>query len=228
MIRDIKAFGLAFAAVIAVSAVAVSAARAEAGELHIGAAPAVLTGSATGKHLLMIGGLPIECTTVTLEGKVSAQTTQDVTLTPYYSQCQAGAALATVKLNGCKYTLESAVQLTAKLSVVGCTTGKTVYMQYPGCTITFGTQGSLSHVIFENEEVEGQKRVVSTFAVTGVTYQDDGLFCHYPNGETRSDGEIIGTTVIKAYQPGSEQQVTKLEHQYVEYGCGSQVALFVT
>jgi len=43
-----QALGLAFAAVLAVTAVTASAAQAEAGELHIGATPAVLTGRIIG------------------------------------------------------------------------------------------------------------------------------------------------------------------------------------
>jgi hypothetical protein len=154
-----KILGLALVAATAISGFAASASM--AGTLHVGANPAVITGHSDPKeggglqpHLLSLdGGISVSCATVTVEGTVQqtgvqTQTIQEGTITPTYQQCTVMGQLATVQMNGCKYTITGAGQAanTALVDIAGCTAGKQITIAVMGCTVSIPEQNGLSHV----------------------------------------------------------------------------------
>lgn len=239
MIRNIKALGLALIAVTAMSSVAVSAAQAAPGELHVHEnTKAVLTATITPNtiHKLAIGtGSPVECTTASLEGTVEnathgspqpSITVTEATVTATYSGCQFLGGGATVRMNGCKYKLVGTAVLTSQAQVIGCTAGKQIEIIAGGgaCTITIGAQAALPHVTYQHVVHANTKETdaVAHATVSGIAYTRDGFFC--PSG----NASFTGTTTLRAFKDISRVQVTKHNHQYTETIDGEQVGLLGT
>jgi opacity protein-like surface antigen len=229
MIRNIKTLALALLAMAAIGAIAASAAQAAAGEAHIALRQgAVITGHGE-NEVLSIGGAEIQCKTATFEGTAEGGfpqiTTNDVTVTPTYQECEGfGGINVTVQMNGCKYTINGTAQLTAKAQIAGCTEGKKITIKSSICTITIGEQGELSHVTFTNHSEQAQEKahLQDHVTISGFTYVRDGFFC--PQGEATYEG----TTTIKAYEDLGTKQVTLHEHQYTEHLCGTEVGILGT
>ena len=126
MIRNLKALGLALAAVFALGAVIASSAAAEPAQFTvegIGATEtAKIKGGQTGTDTFSVGALPpLTCKTATLSGKAESDGAHftSVTLEPVYSECHVviGGIFtfpATVTMNGCAYTFNA-----TKNTVVG-------------------------------------------------------------------------------------------------------------
>jgi hypothetical protein len=164
MIRNIRAFGLALFAMLALGAFAASAAQAAPGEVHITTPEkAVITADGT-NHILKFGTNEVHCNTGQLEGTLQNGVngwTQDgtqltgkhITVTAAYQECTAFGFPMQFVMNGCKYTLDFTAELTAQTEIAECTTGKSIEIKVPalGCTIIIGNQGKyLPHVIFTN------------------------------------------------------------------------------
>jgi hypothetical protein len=178
MIGKIKALGLAFVAIAALGAMAASAAQ--AGELDIGAQPAVLTGHSdeqspgSGKfqeHIFTLTSkagpkLSIKCNTASFEGTTTGQKITEATVTatcgigkgsPTEAQgCTKAGMKTQVLLNGCKYTLTGVGQAanTFAIDIVGCTVGKQIQIITSICTIDIGEQNGLSHVVAVNDSAK--------------------------------------------------------------------------
>src|SRR5262249_9148925 len=135
---------------------------------------------------------------------------------------------ATVKLNGCKYTLTGQAELTAEVDLTGCTTGKRVEISVTGCTATIPEQTGLSHIVFTNLATT-PKTVEGNITVQGIAYEFDGTLCPEAQGVLHHDGDYTGKAVVKAYEDqGATEQVTTNGHQYSKLLPGSQVGMFAT
>lgn len=232
MIRNLKALGLAFAAVAAISAFAASAAQAAPGELHsevaAGKTSAVLTGEnlAGGVHQFTVkGGLALKCTSAKLEGTV-AKTTTDVKVTAQYTGCVLGGLNAQVKMNGCKFTFTGVANFTANVDITECTRGKAIEIVDAICTITVPEQHGLPHVVY-TDTPGPPKDIHASVTLTGVTYIGHGA-CGEGTGH-HADGTLTGTTTIRAFEDGGLNQLTEHNgHKYQPFKCGAQVNLFST
>jgi hypothetical protein len=109
MTRNLKLFGLAVGAMLAMSSMLASAAQAETGALTSGGFPSIVTGEQLGGVTFDIGEAPIrtvECASnldATLVGP-----TDPVTFTPTYANCTSqpgGPTPVTITMNGCDYTI---------------------------------------------------------------------------------------------------------------------------
>ncbi len=237
MIRMAKAISLIFAVFIASAVTASSSAQAADGELHAGASgSAVITAQQTQQHVFQTQAGQVSCTTADFEGTVSGEapqvTTDDVTLTATYSSCEAFGFTATVKMNGCKYTITGGQPeaLTALIDVVGCTAGKQIEVNAGGglCVATVPEQSGLSHVTFENkagppEDVEAQ------LTISGIGYELHGPFC--PGGGAtglRNNGTYTGKATARAYEDLGTQQTTEHDHQFGKVVDGEQTRLVAT
>jgi hypothetical protein len=237
MISKIRALGLAFVAVTAMSAMAASAAH--AGTAHIGTNPAALTAhSETGQqHILSITGAGIfnsVCDTATIQGQVGegsgTQTVHEATVTPTYSSCKLAGTNATVRTNGCQYTLTGAGEgaNTFSVDVVKCTTGKSIQIQTALCVVDVPAQNGLSHVVGTNLGGEPNKEVTLNATVTGITAQQTGAACPGGNNATTNTASFSGATIAKAFVDGGDKTVTLHGHQYNEEILGEQVELIST
>ena len=89
MTRKIKVLGLAFVAVLAMSAVASSAAQAVTFTASAGVYPITVEGKQATENIFTIGGnRQVKCTTAVFDGVGTiAAATEEVTVTPTYSGC---------------------------------------------------------------------------------------------------------------------------------------------
>ncbi len=227
MNRKSKTLGLAVFAPLAISAVATSPAQAGLGELHIGAAPGVLTAQAqTEQHVLTLGANVIKCTNATFEGRTTAKTVSEWTVTPTFSGCKSGKSVAHIQMNGCKYTFTGgSSSMTANIDIAGCTKNKVMEIEVTSekkCVITVGEQTAISHVTFENFAGPPQ-HMVTKFTLAGIHYVEDGEGCPDGDETTGNNGQLNGKTTVNAYQLKTEVERTLHSHIYMEYVCGPQV-----
>jgi hypothetical protein len=231
MTRKLKAIGLAFAAVAAMSLI--PAAATQGSELHaITAGPSAnITGEQTTQHRFQAtppAGPATTCNSVHFEGTVSI-TSQHQTVTPIYTGCTAFGQTSTVNMNGCKFTFTGSGNpaLTAKVDIVGCTAGKQIEGNTAICQKTIPEQATIGgHVVFSNGGSPSD--LVATFTLTGITYQLHGAVCGHTVTTTTHDGTYQGSATFKAFVSTQPQQATHNGHQYSTTKNGAQVALTAT
>ncbi len=239
MIRNIKALGLAFIAVAAMSMVAASAAQ--AAQLHAATSPsATITGGQTVQHnfKLTTSGAETKCTNAQFEGTVEGgsggtTTAEEITVTPTYSGCQTVGLASQVIMNGCKYTITGAQPqtLTALVDVTGCTSGKSIEIKLTGCTVTVPAQTGLSHLNFVQSGTEVEVDVTAQ----GITYEFHGIACPKPTHggavevtKLTHDGDYTGKALFKASEDPGFEQKTEHSHQFSKHKVGTQVTLTAT
>jgi hypothetical protein len=226
MTSKIKALGLAFAAVAAMSAFAASAAQ--AGSFDVGAQPAVVSGhdetgqdhvlvltkTGTGEHFI------ISCSTSWVEATTQGQANvNEVTATATYGgQCLFGpTGLAMqVRLNGCKYTLTGAGSgaNTATVDITGCTNanGITITIAGAACQLRIPAQNGLSHVVGTTVGTE----VTLAATVSGITVHQSGVGCPDGNGHLGTNASFQGNTLLNARQDIGTEEVTEHGHKFVK------------
>jgi hypothetical protein len=243
MILNVKALGLAFVAVAAMSVAATGAAQ--AAQLHVTTAQkANITGTNTNQHVFKLTSpenSEIKCNLAQFEGTVQGGspqiTAEDVQLTATYTEdCTAFGLNATIDMNGCKYTItgENQGALTARVDITGCTTitgqqnHKAIEITVPGCTVTVPQQHGLSHITFTNEGSGATEDVLAHVNVQGITYESHGALCPGGNTITTHNGDYTGTATFKAFLDNGNGQATHNGHTYQTHLCGAQVGLFAT
>jgi hypothetical protein len=254
MIRNIKALGLAFVAVAAMSAFAVSAAQGS--ELHAQTAKgANITGEQEpGQQLIFKYTGPsaeTKCTQVTFEGTAKdvvqpepadGQTTsQELTLTPTITGCKTFGLASVLDMNGCKYTITNktaagvTTALKATVDITGCTAGKQIEVTASGCTIRVPEQHNLNDLGFVNLATV-PKTVTMNITIQGITYQLTGALCPGTTGVLTHDGDITGSVTLKAFVDNGTLKAIHTnqfngvhnQHEYDKLICGAQVDLFAT
>jgi len=247
MINKIKALGLAFVAIAALSAVAASGAQA-ASSFDVGASPAVFTGvGETGQETVLTvkstsgtTTLNAKCTTASFEGTTQGQNVTEATVTATYGTgkgefseaqgCTVGGIKSQVIMNGCKYTITStATAKTANVDITGCTEGKQIEIKVAagGCALKIPQQTGLASLVGSNLTAQ---EVTITGKVSGIKVeQGGGASC--PDGATAhvgTNGSFTSNTILKGFQDLGTKQVTKHGHQYTEHLCGTQVSISAT
>lgn len=231
MISKIKALGLAFVAITALSAMAASAAQ--AGAFDIGAQPAVVKGQSEGTHTLTVtttGGAKTtaSCPAASFEGTSVGQNINEATITPTYGpNCKLFGIASEVKMNGCKFTITGAGQAanTTLVDIVGCTVGKQIETVSAVCVFHIPEQNGLSHIVATNI---GSNEVTLEATLTSITFTQTGAACPDGNNHQSKTATISGNTIIKAFKHGGTKQLTKHGHQYNETTAGEQVSLLTT
>jgi hypothetical protein len=164
MIRNLKAVGLALAALLAMSAVVVSSALAQTGKITSDG-PVTLKGTQTGGELenstrVTIFGSPdtITCVGATYIGHKVATTPHglipngatETTITPIYGNCHDNTGnVITVTMNGCDYVFRDATTTGGVAGTYGITTdivcpvGKEIEMSGGPCLVKIGAQTGL-------------------------------------------------------------------------------------
>jgi hypothetical protein len=239
MISKIKALGLAFVAITAMSAVAASAAQ--AGVLDVGATPqgsAVITGQietnqttvlTVAKSTGGVGNFNSIAEEASFEGTTAAGAQiNEATVTATYTKVKLFGLAATVLMNGCKYTLTGAGHAanTATIDIVGCTAGKSITIQSTSCQVVIPEQNGLSHVVGTNLN-DSPHSVTLAATVTNITHTQFGV-CPDGNNHHSTNASFTGNTIVKAYEDISSQLVTKHGHQYSELIHGAQVSITST
>ena len=186
MSRNFKALGLALVAVVALSAMAATAAQAN--NVTASKYNARITGTDLGTKAgeytrLTVGNGArfVECATSTIEATLTKEETA-VTATPSYSGCFSNADVkipATVTMNGCDYILEATSKTAGRATVV-CPVGKQIEVHIyenatkhtenkPLCTYDIKAQGPLTTVnIGTSNAGTATEDLLLGLAVTGI------------------------------------------------------------
>lgn len=183
MIRNLKAIGLAFAAVFAVSAVGASAAQAAA-DFAAAEYPAALTAEADPgavAQTFQVNPGTLVCQEVSGDGTIEEEgpslTATDIT----YSSCLFNGSIPfTPNFNGCDYKFHAGNMIGANTSEgtvdIVCPTGKVIEIGIGGlCLVKVGPQNGLGSVVYHNEE--GGHVTIDANIKEKISYSYSGLFC---------------------------------------------------
>lgn len=176
MIRNLKTLGLALAAVLAMSVVAVPSASAV--EFHSEAAETILEGAATEGAEWALEGGTIECASAKFEGKMTGTTGSKITVTPSYSECTGfGGFPTTVNMNGCTYVFDSGTQEGESIEgseEISCPEGKVVDFHITSfgtlkCTVTISA-GKRKGIKWTNQGAGSTRDLLAHVHVPGLVY----------------------------------------------------------
>jgi hypothetical protein len=195
MTRNLKALGLALVAVCALSALVASSASAAGERFHSEVEPTILTGTNVGNHIFHAGETTIECTGATFRGTSKLKTEATLTLHPTYSGCTFLGEPATVDTTGCNYVFSSETVGGVMPAEIECTSGYSIKVTAPGCTLSFGAQKNTGGLTVTNEG-SGTTRSTKTVSNTGATFTKSGSLCFLVSGTT---GTYTGTTIVKGF-----------------------------
>jgi hypothetical protein len=210
MIRKTKALGLAFVAVLAVSAVAASAAQAQGTFVYeTGTSKLVAAQQAVQKFHVEAGN--VECSELKGEATslpASPATEIQTTFLTYSNQTNTEdkctgpvGTQPKIEMNGCQYTFHAGETLEGEEKTSGsadikCGGTNQIVINAPGCTIKVPAQNGLQQVIFQNN---GGQQVVINPIVINITYQQGGLFC---TNTEKQNGTYQGNSVVQGQQSG--------------------------
>jgi hypothetical protein len=230
MLRNLVRAAVLSASLFVLGAISASAAFAS-GEFTVGLTPAAITGEQTTQNVLEVtntagGFVKVKCNVATFEGTTVFNSGTDLTITPTYSGCTLGGLAATVRMNGCKYTLTAVASHLADVDIVGCTTGKAMTIVKGNCTISVPAQNSLSSVSLANEGAAFTMDVVANFNLSFITVTQTGTECPSP-GSHSFINRYTGSVTLKAFIDQGSREVIKHEHLYAEVICGIQVSFTV-
>ena len=205
MIRNRKILGLAGVVVLAIAALAVSVAWAEAPEFHVGEAPATIKGEQIGSNTLTLQGGSVKCTTGTLEAAMSGTTSSSLEFSATYEGCKYAGVAATWHMNGCKYSDTLVIGSVPPTTVTDlkCPAGKEVTITTtPGCVVHIPPQEGVKHTIWDKEGAGANADLKATVTETGIKYTETSG-CFFPG--TYSNGVYNATETHKAVKGGGVQ-----------------------
>jgi hypothetical protein len=230
MISKIKALGLAFVAVTAMSAVVAS--TGQASSLDFGVSPAILTGESENEHVFTINRTDGSkanaiCGAATFEGTTTGLNVTEEVVTATYSTCKLLGMVATVQMQGCRFLITNAGQPahTGLMDIAGCTAGKSITIKSAFCTVEIPPQTGISHVVASNI---GGNNVTLEGTLTGLTITQIGTLCPDGNNHHSKNGSASGNLIMGAYNHLGTSQLTQHGHQYNAFTRGTQVSLVST
>jgi hypothetical protein len=204
MTRKLKMLGMAFVAVLALTAVSASAASAASYTASSYSTTGTGT-SALGNDVFTTEAGKVECASH-FEGTLTAAST-DLTIKTKYTSCKA-FGFVEAKVSGCVYTFTeptgSGDNYTAKVDVSGslCT------IEAGTCKVTVPAQGPLGTVTITNDTAA--KDVTVKANVTGIKYTvvTDGFGCPFTGtGEKTNATYVQGSAITFASTNGATVDV---------------------
>lgn len=204
MAGNMKALGLALAAVMVLGAVGAQGAWAVEHTFTSSSASTFLTGDDDGgEHEFAAGSAKFKCATTTFQGTEVGTAADSRTLTPSYAECKVGSTTINVTNEGCSYTFDSDTTtdpFTAGESgtvAFKCDEGKFIKFTGPGCTIDFGSQGPLHGVKYT--EVGGNLTI--EYHVFGITYNVTNAGCALLGFKpgVNTNATFLGNSLVKGY-----------------------------
>jgi hypothetical protein len=239
MIRNLKALGLAFVAVFAMSAVAATAAQA-AEEFHSHAEETVLTGHATGvlHFTTRPEGVRLVCNYATFEGVQNGTNSEDGTYTsptatvyPQYFSTNAsdekvpcdglgGSENVTVRSNMCHYVFHAETDEAgmAQIDLVCENEGEAIESEVAGVVIDIPPQELPSGVHYNNLNTAetNEKHIEVETTATGIHWvcTASAFICNIGFGGTEgSEGTYNGTVTVQGFTgEGDETTTDGYEH----------------
>ena len=224
MTRNLKAFGLALVAAMALGAIgAQGASAAVVHSFNSASEHTVLTGKTESysnsenksiETFTATAELTVECYG-TYEGTISKKEVDTVTVHPKYSGCKGGASVHT---SGCNYIFGSDTTEDANHSAstehasvsLECEASHWIEITRPGCNITFGDEASskavnqsLHGVTYKNVKDPVKHAITVTATVRTIHYEvTSGSFCGlagHPAG-TYKNGKLDGLVEVTGFE----------------------------
>lgn len=212
MTRNLKALGLALAAVFAMSAIVSSSASASTAFHFTGPAGVTSVKAAqVGTDVFTTDSGKVSCLHATYAGSVTGPTAASIKVTPTYSECHIIVLFTfsvTIHTNGCEYVFKPVTKTAGGVYEgtvdIECPVGKQIVVTAPGCQITVGSQTGLKTVTFKEVGAGATTEVEVNANLTGIDYVEDntGGFCEN-NGKTTTNGTYVG----KALSTGTQSNV---------------------
>ena len=211
MIRNLKVLGLAFGALLALSAMMASAAVATP-EFTASSYPAQVTGSNTkGSEVFTTEGGKVECNSHFVSHSLSAASST-LTVTPTYTNCEAfGFIEATVNTEGCTYLFhvtEHVHQNSPTTTTfwrlhtdVTCEAGKSIKITASTCKVEIKPQNGLTTVAVE--PIESNVTVEPNVEGIAYTVTQDGFLCPFGGTGNKTDGKYTGHVSMSRVGGGS-------------------------
>jgi hypothetical protein len=217
---NLKALGLALAAVLVMSAVAASAAQAEISDFTADKYPVVVKGEQEGDENYLEATPEEQLTCGVAEYQATlTQAVTTLTVTPHYAECKKnGETAVSVALNGCHYlfhthgtTVEGDTPGTAD---VVCPEEKEITVSGPfGICVDHippqaGLGGTSGEVTFTNVPATGHVTVDVDITDTVHVKHTDTAFCPWTASETIEDGNFVSTVTMKGFEDETEGLIT--------------------
>jgi hypothetical protein len=215
MTRKFKALGLAFIAVVAMSAIGASAAEAVP-QFTCSTYPCTATGANTkGSEVFTTEAGKVECDSHFLVESFNAKATDlhgpasTVTVTPTYTGCEAfGFLSATVTTTGCDYVFHATEKVATNVYKhhvdVVCEGANTIKISAAGglCKAEIKPQNGLTTVKTENI-AGGTVTVLPEVSNVAYTVTTDGFGCPFSGTGNKTDGKYTGDVVISRVGGGT-------------------------
>ena len=180
MKRTFEAFVLVLTSLLAMSAIAISAAS--AAEFHSSAHPQNVAASQSESHVLTTDAGTWTCKKAVFQGVTSAKTSPTLTLNPTYEGCIAfGFVEVPVHENGCAYVFHA-----NGTTEIECPSGKKIEITAPFCTTTVGPQHIASGITYSNNAGKTDIDIVTN--LSGIKYNECGV--------SKSNGSYKGRTTV--------------------------------
>jgi hypothetical protein len=204
MIRNLKMLGVAFATVMALSAVVASAASATP-EFTASSYPATATGSNTkGSEVFTTEGGKVECDSHFVTNSLS-EASSIITVTPTYTSCDAfGFLEATVNMEGCRFpfTMTKVLSLQFTLDIhIECPAGKSIKITASTCKVEIKGQTALEKVTATNSG--GSVVVKPAVEKIAYTVTQDGFLCPFSGTGNKTGGTYTGEVTMSRVGGGS-------------------------
>jgi len=196
------------AVLVALSALSIGAAGAQAAVFTAAEYPAFVSGEPTSVGSPAFGfesGQTAECEFGGFAGQIP-EATSELKLGPGLGGCTAFGAEASIEPNGCEFVLHpgsgSGDKFTGTFDIT-CPAGKVIVVTGNGCEVQIGSQTGLGPLAYEKvtaaepDEVEAGFQMKST---AGFTYTKavDGASCPLAGTGVKTDGAITGGLKLKA------------------------------
>jgi hypothetical protein len=208
MNRKFRAFGLAFAAVIAMAAFSGTA---SAAEFHSEVAHTQISGTQIGTDVFTVNAGTVKCTEATYSGtQTTGVTSSEVTVLPKYGGCTAfGFVNTPIDVNGCHYTFTPNANPYVHINCGEKFLTVTAF----NCEVTVPSQTVQSGVTYTNEGAGTSRDVRVKVNLTGITYIQHSK--NFPGCNTRGtnneettafhDGTYTGEATIKGANTAGAQ-----------------------
>lgn len=203
MIRTLKAtLGLGLLAALAMSAIGVMGASAEKSGHFTSDSPSGKTKldisevTGTGHQVVLSAvGSTVECHHATYTAHFTGSTTQEITVTPEYTNCTTGSGgSATVTMNGCHYQFTSRSSGHATVHFK-CPVGAKAQVHTGAGTLTFGEQTPSNGVVYTTTTENGKHALTVDITATGITAECHGL-CQFVSPTTIHNATMNGAVTV--------------------------------
>ncbi|HET7119700.1 MAG TPA: hypothetical protein VFI17_00455 [Solirubrobacterales bacterium] len=176
-------------------------AQAEPPMFHIEGWPTKLTGTALNTTVLNVDGSSVECSTQSLTGEATSETSSTLTVIHLWSSCKAfGFISATVNPGSCHTLWHLTSAETAKTDIVCTKEGDAITVNAGSgiCVVKIAAQPERAHVIFFNQTVGGKMEFIAKQTLESVTatVNVDGFGCPLSGTGVRNNAQMPGEWTI--------------------------------